>query len=63
MRKLGLIASAVVVGVGFAWIASTKARVVAPPMMMSSGIEPMKIMASSTNLPAEHFFDHSLVYP
>jgi hypothetical protein len=35
MCKFGLVAAAVVVGVGFGWIASTKARV-APPMMMSS---------------------------
>ncbi len=64
MRKFGLIAAAVVVGVGFGWIASTKARVVAPPTMMSStGIEPMKMMAGSANLPSEHFVDYSLVYP
>jgi hypothetical protein len=50
MRKFGLVAAAVVVGVGFGWIASTKARV-APPMMISSHtIEPMKMMAGSANL-------------
>ncbi len=51
MRKFRLVAAAIVVGVGFGWIASTKARV-APPMMMSSHtIEPMKMMAGSANLP------------
>ena len=50
MCKFGLFAAAVVVGVGFGWIASTKARV-APPMMMSSHtIEPMKMMVGSANL-------------
>jgi len=63
MRKFGLVAAAVVVGVGLGWIASTKARV-APPMMMSSHtIEPMKMMAGSANLPTEHFVDYSLIYP
>jgi hypothetical protein len=32
MRKFGLVAAAVVVGVGLGWIASTKARV-APPII------------------------------
>jgi len=63
MCKFGLVAAAVVVGVGFGWIASTKARV-APPMMMSSHtIEPMKMMVGSANLPTEHFVDYSLIYP
>jgi hypothetical protein len=63
MRKFGVIAAAVVVGVGFGLIASTKARV-APPMMISShGIEPMKMMVGSANLPTEHFVDYSLIYP
>ena len=53
MCKFGLFAAAVVVGVGFGWIASTKARV-APPMMMSSHtIEPMKMMVGSANLHTE----------
>jgi hypothetical protein len=55
MCKFGLVAAAVVVGVGFGWIASTKARV-APPMMMS-------MMVGSANLPTEHFVDYSLIYP
>jgi hypothetical protein len=38
MCKFGLVAAAVVVGVGFGWIASTKARV-APPMMSSGGCD------------------------
>jgi hypothetical protein len=43
MRKFGLIAAAVVVGIGF-WAASTKARVTPPAMMLSStAIEPMKM--------------------
>jgi hypothetical protein len=63
MRKFGVIAAAVVVGVGFGWIASTKARVAPPMMISSSGIEPMKIMVGSANLPTEHFVDYSLVYP
>jgi hypothetical protein len=63
MRKFGLVAAAVVVGVGLGWIASTKARV-APPIIMSSyTIEPMKMMAGSANLPTEHFVDYSLIYP
>jgi hypothetical protein len=63
MRKFSLIAAVVVVGVGFGWVASTKARV-APPMMMSGHtIEPMKMMAGSANLPTEHFVDYSLIYP
>jgi hypothetical protein len=63
MRKYGLIAAAVVVGAGFGWIASMNARV-APPMIMSGRtIEPMNMMAGSTNLPTEHFVDYSLIYP
>jgi hypothetical protein len=63
MRKFGVIAAAVVVGVGFGWIASTKARVAAPVMISSDGIEPMKMMVGSANLPTEHFVDYSLIYP
>jgi hypothetical protein len=63
MRKFELIAVAVVVGVGFGWIASTKARVASPMMTSSQTIEPMKMMAGSANLPTEHFVDYSLIYP
>jgi ribose-phosphate pyrophosphokinase len=52
---------ACVVTVG--WIASTKARVALPVMISSDGIEPMKIMVSSANLPTEQFVDYSLIYP
>ena len=63
MRKFGLIAAAVVVGIGF-WAASTKARVTPPAMMLSStAIEPMKMMTVSAHLPSEHFVDYSLIYP
>jgi hypothetical protein len=59
--QIGVIAA--VVGVGFGWIASTKARVAPPTMISSVGIEPIKIMAGSANLPTEHFVDYSLIYP
>ena len=64
MRKFGLVAAAVVVAVGFGWTASTKARLAPPDMIVSSGgIEPMKMMVGSTNLPSENFVDYSLIYP
>ena len=64
MRKFGLVAAAVVVAVGFGWTASTKARLAPPDMIVTSGgIEPMKMMAGSTNLPSENFVDYSLIYP
>jgi hypothetical protein len=41
-------------------LASTTARV-APPMS-SAGIAPLQRMASSSNLPTEHFVDYSVVF-
>jgi hypothetical protein len=63
MRKFGLVAAAVIVGIGI-WAASTKARVSPPAMTLSStAVEPMKMMVGSANLPSEHFVDYSLIYP
>jgi hypothetical protein len=65
MHKFGLLAAAaVVVGIGFGWSASTKARLApSATMVSSSGIEPMKMMLVSANLPSEHFVDYSLIFP
>jgi hypothetical protein len=41
-----------------------EARLAPPAIMVSSGgIEPMKMMVGSVNLPSEHFVDYSLIYP
>ena len=60
MRKFGLAATVALIAVSLGWMASTTARV-APPMS-SAGIAPLQMMASSSNLPTEHFVDYSLVF-
>ena len=60
MRKFGVAATVALIAVSLGWMASTTARV-APPMS-SASIAPLQMMASSSNLPTEHFVDYSLVF-
>jgi len=63
MRKFGLATAAALIVAGFGgWIAANSQARVAPPTS-SAGVDPMQIMTVSSNLPAEHFVDYSLVYP
>ena len=61
MRKFSLAAAVAVIAVTFGWMASTTARVAAPPMN-KAGIAPLQMMTGSSELPTEHFVDYSLVF-
>jgi hypothetical protein len=63
MRKIGLFAVAaalIVPGVG-AWVATTKARVIAP-IGARAAIDPLQTMMDARNLPTEDFVDYSFVF-
>ena len=63
MRKFGVVATAGLIAAAFgAWISTTTTARVAPPVN-GGGIDTIQMMASSSNLPTEHFIDYSLVYP
>jgi hypothetical protein len=63
MRKFGFVATAGLVAVAFGgWLSTATTARVAPPVN-GGGIDTIQMMASSSNLPTEHFVDYSLVYP
>jgi hypothetical protein len=61
MRKFSLAVAVALIAISFGWMASTTARVAAPPMS-NAGIAPLQMMTGSSNLPTEHFVDYSLVF-
>jgi hypothetical protein len=63
MRKFAFVASAASIAAVFGgWMSTTTTALVAPPAN-GAGIDPVQIMAGSSNLPTEHFADYSFVYP
>jgi hypothetical protein len=63
MLKFSFVVTAglIVAGLG-GWLSTTTTARVAPPVN-SGGINTIQMMASTPNLPTEHFIDYSLVYP
>ena len=62
MRKIGFVAVGAFIAVCFGgWIAFTNTNVAPPTSTVST--TPMQMMATSANLPAEHFVDYSLIFP
>ena len=59
MRKISLFAAALVlIGVGI-WVLTTNSRVAAST---PAGVDPLQIMANTTNLPATHYTDYTFIF-
>jgi hypothetical protein len=59
MRKINVIAAALIlIGLG-AWVVTANSRVATSTPV---GIDPLQMMTGATNLPTSHYVDYSLIF-
>jgi len=59
MRKINVIAAALIlIGLG-AWVVTTNSRVAASTPV---GVDPLQMMTGATNLPPSHYVDYGLIF-
>ena len=59
MRKINVIAAALIlIGLG-AWVVTANSRVAASTPV---GIDPLQMMIGATNLPTSHYVDYNLIF-
>ena len=59
MRKINVLAAALIlIGLG-AWVVTTNSRVAASTPV---GVDPLQMMTGATNLPPSHYVDYGLIF-